>query len=72
MIDVLRLAEEVEFDSRSGKLSEKLLADGNTLFGKNTAYPKYLECITPSGRITLGHFKNGEFEALICLLSRDI
>lgn len=69
MIDILLLAEEIESDSKSGNLSKKLLAEGSTLYGKTAKYPNYLQCLTPNGRVTLGYFKNGEFEAIICLLS---
>ena len=70
-LDVLALADEINRDSQSGKLSRELLVQGNTLYGKSFAYPEYLERITPDGRRTLGHFKNGEFEAVISLLETD-
>ena len=61
-IDIMALSEEVERDSQSGKLKHELLAQGNTLFGINKAYPDYIERITPDEHRTLSHLKNGEFE----------
>jgi hypothetical protein len=70
-LDVLALADEVERDSQSGKLNRELLSQGQTLYGKNPAYPEYLERITPDGRRTLGHLNNGEFEAEVSLLESN-
>jgi hypothetical protein len=67
-IDILKLGDEVESDSQSGELSRELLSQGQTLYGKNPAFPEYLERITPDGRRMLGHLNNGEFEAVMSLL----
>ncbi|GAA6184636.1 hypothetical protein [Aliiglaciecola sp. NS0011-25] len=67
-LDVMALSEEVERDSESGKLSKQLLAEGQTLYGKNPDYPEYLERITPDGRRTLGQWRDGEFDAGFSLL----
>jgi hypothetical protein len=70
-LDVLALANEVEHDSQTGKLSRELLAQGNTLYGKNAAYSDYIERITPDGQGTLGYWSNEKFEAVISLLELD-
>lgn len=67
-LDVLTLSEEVERDNQSGKLSGELLAQGQTLYGKNPLFPEYLERITPDGKKSLGHWRNGEFAEELCLL----
>ena len=67
-LDVLALSEEVEHHSQSGKLSCDLLAQGQTLYGKNPLFPDYLERITPDGKKSLGHWKDGEFSEELCLL----
>jgi|TARA_R110001606_G_scaffold399177_1_gene581325 hypothetical protein len=68
VIDVLALSEEVEHDSKSGKLSRKLLTQGQTLYGKNPDYPDYLERKTPDGKVSLGKWHKGEFDEIISLL----
>jgi hypothetical protein len=68
-LDVLALANEVERDSRTGKLSRELLAQGNTLYGKNAAYSDYIERITPDGKKSLGQWRNGKFVETISLLA---
>lgn len=68
-LDIMALAREVELDSQSGKLSQDLLSQGNTLYGKNPTYPEYIERITPNGYRSLGHLINGKFEAEISLIS---
>ena len=68
VIDVLALSEVVEHESRSGKLSRELLAQGQTLYGQNPDYPDYLERITPDGKKFLGYWRNGVFEQVISLL----
>lgn len=67
-LDVLALSEEVERDSQSGKLSRELLAQGQTLYGKNHLFPEYLERITPDGKKSLGQWRNGEFIEDVCLI----
>ena len=67
-LDVLALSEEVERDSQSGKLSRGLLAQGQTLYGKEPDFPDYLVRTTPDGKKSLGHWKNGEFSEELCLL----
>ncbi|WP_372628061.1 hypothetical protein [Arsukibacterium sp.] len=67
-LDVLALSEEVELDSQSGKLSRELLAQGQTLYGKNLQFPDYLERITPVGERSLGQWRNGEFAEEVCLI----
>lgn len=62
------LSEEVERDSQSGKLSDELLAQGQTLYGKNPQFPDYLERITPDGKKSVGQWRNGEFIEELCLL----
>lgn len=66
--DVLTLCETVSCDSQSGKLSRDLLAQGQTLYGKNVEFPEHLERITPDGKKSLGHWRNGEFQQIISLL----
>ncbi|MDN7125289.1 hypothetical protein J6I90_10385 [Pseudidiomarina sp. 1APP75-32.1] len=66
--DVLALSETVSRDSQSGKLSRDLLAQGQTLYGKNVEFPDFLERVTPDGRKSLGHWSNGEFQQVISLL----
>jgi hypothetical protein len=68
VIDVLALSEVVEHESKSGKLSRKLLAQGQTLYGKNLDYPDYLERKTPDGKVSLGQWHKGEFDEIISLL----
>lgn len=68
-LDVMALSEEVERDSQSGHLSRELLAQGQTLYGKNPEYPDYLERITPDGKKSLGQWRNGEFVEIISLLA---
>ncbi|MDC8830115.1 hypothetical protein [Alteromonas gilva] len=65
---MLTLSEAVARDSQSGKLSCDLLAQGQTLYGKNIDFPDYLERITPDGKKSLGHWRNGEFQQVISLL----
>ena len=60
-LDVLALSEQVEQDSKSGHLSHELLAAGQTLYGKNPNYPELLEQITPEGKKSIGHWRDGEF-----------
>ena len=67
-LDVLALSDEVDRDSQSGKLSRELLAQGQTLYGKNHLFPEYLERFTPDGKKSLGQWKDGEFAEEICLL----
>ncbi|KXI29589.1 hypothetical protein [Paraglaciecola hydrolytica] len=67
--DVLALAEEVERDYKSGNLNRELLAQGQTLYGKNPQYPDYLERITPDGKRSLGHWRNGKFVETMSLLT---
>jgi hypothetical protein len=67
-LDVLTLSETVVRDSQSGKLSHDLLAHGQTLYGKNIDFPDFLERITPDGKKSLGHWRNGEFQQVISLL----
>lgn len=66
--DVLALSETVARDSQSGKLVRDLLAQGQTLYGKNVEFPDYLKRITPDGKKSLGHWRNGEFQQIISLL----
>ncbi|MCB4438576.1 hypothetical protein LHL20_20330 [Alteromonas sp. McT4-15] len=66
--DVLTLSETVSRDSQSGKLSRDLLGQGQTLYGKNIDFPDFLERITPDGKKSLGHWRNGEFQQVISLL----
>lgn len=66
--DVLTLSETVSRDSQSGKLSRDLLGQGQTLYGKNTDFPDYLERTTPDGKKSLGHWSNGKFQQVISLL----
>ena len=68
LFDVLTLFETVARDSQSGKLSCDLLAQGQTLYGKNVEFTDYLERITPDGKKSLGHWRNGEFQQIISLL----
>lgn len=68
LFDVLTLFETVARDSQSGKLSCDLLAQGQTLYGKNVEFPDYLERITPDGKKSLGPWRNGEFQQIISLL----
>jgi len=67
-LDVLKLAKEISRDNLSGALSHEMLTQGNTLYGKHTDYPNYIERITPGGKKSLGFWRNGEFEEMICLL----
>ena len=67
-IDVFALAENVAMESESGKLTHDLIALGNTMYGKNPEYPEYLQRTTPNGQKTLGHWRNGKFEPVFCLL----
>ena len=67
-LDVIALSEEIERDSQSGKLTMQLLAEGQTLYGKNPDYPEFLERITPDGRRTLGQWRDGEFVTEASLL----
>lgn len=67
-IDIMKLALEVNESSKSGELSRSLLNQGHTLYGKDPLYPDYLIEISPNGSKVLGHWKNGKFEADICLL----
>ncbi|EGN74219.1 hypothetical protein A28LD_2311 [Idiomarina sp. A28L] len=67
-LDILALFEEVERDSQSGTLCRELLAQGQTLYGKNPLFPDYLERITPDGKKSLGQWRNGEFVEDACLL----
>lgn len=67
-LNVLALSEEVERDSQSGKLSRELLAQGQTLYGKESDYPDHLVRTTPDGKKSLGHWRNGEFVEVACLL----
>lgn len=69
-LDVLALSEEVELDSKLGRISSELLAAGHTLYGKNPNYPKLLERITQQGERSLGHWLNGEFVEQTCLLTK--
>lgn len=66
--DVLALSETVSRDSQSGKLSRDLLAQGQTLYGKNVEFPDFLESVTPDGKKSIGHWRNGEFQQVISLL----
>jgi len=66
--DVLTLSETVARDSQSGKLSCDLLAQGQTLYGKNVEFLDYLERITPDGKKSLGYWCNGEFQQVVSLL----
>lgn len=66
--DVFALSETVARDSQSGKLGHDLLAQGQTLYGKNIEFPDFLERITPDGKKSLGHWRNGEFQQVISLL----
>jgi hypothetical protein len=68
VIDVLALSEVVEHDSKSGKLSRELLAQGQTFYGVNPDYPSYLERKTPDGKVSLGKWHKGEFDEIISLL----
>jgi hypothetical protein len=68
-IDILKLGDEVESDSQSGELSRELLSQGQTLYGKNPAFPEYLERITPDGKKSLGQWRNGKFVETISLLA---
>ncbi|SNY58616.1 hypothetical protein SAMN06297280_3447 [Arsukibacterium tuosuense] len=67
-LDVLAVAQEVERDCQSGKLSRELLGQGQTLYGKSIQYPDYLQRITPDGKKSLGHWRSGVFEEVISLL----
>ena len=67
-LDVLALSHEVERDSVSGKLTHKLLSEGQTLYGKNQDYPDYIERVTPDNRRTLGYWRDGMFIEIISLL----
>lgn len=67
-LDVLALSEEVELDSQSGNFSRELMAQGQTLYGKNPLFPDYLERKTPDGKKSLGHWEDGEFSEELCLL----
>ncbi|QHJ09965.1 hypothetical protein FX988_00174 [Paraglaciecola mesophila] len=68
VIDVFALSKKVEHDSKSGKLSRELLAQGQTLYGKNPDYPDYLERKTPDGKVSLGKWNKGAFDEIISLL----
>jgi hypothetical protein len=68
-LDVIAVSEDVDRDSLSGNLTQQLLAEGHTLYGKNPSYPGYLERTTPDGRISLGKWRNGQFEAEISVLA---
>ncbi|GAC19016.1 hypothetical protein [Paraglaciecola arctica] len=68
-LDVMAVSEDVERDSLSGNLTKQLLAEGHTLYGKNLKFPGYIERITPDGRISLGKWRNGQFEAEISVLA---
>jgi hypothetical protein len=65
---VLTLSKTVARDSQSGKLSCDLLTQGQTLYGKNVEFPDYLERMTPDGKKSLGHLRNGEFQQVVSLL----
>lgn len=67
-LDVLTLSKTVARDSQSGNLGCDLLAQGQTLYGKNVEFPDYLERMTPDGKKSLGHWRNGEFQQIISLL----
>jgi|TARA_B100002049_G_C15968690_1_gene327736 hypothetical protein len=67
-LDVLTLSKTVARDSQSGKLRWDLLAQGQTLYGKNVEFPDYLERMTPDGKKSLGHLRNGEFQQVVSLL----
>ncbi|MEH8018966.1 hypothetical protein MN202_17115 [Rheinheimera muenzenbergensis] len=67
-LDVLALSEEVERDSQSGQLSRKLLAQGQTLYGKEPDFPDHLVRTTADGKNSLGHWEDGEFAEELCLL----
>lgn len=67
-LDVLKLAKQISRDSLSDALSHELLTHGNTLCGKHTDFPNYIERITPREKKSLGFWRNGEFEEVICLL----
>ena len=67
-LNVLALSEEIEHESQSGALSRELLAQGQTLYGKNPIFAEYLDRISPYGKKSLGHWKNGEFQQFISLL----
>lgn len=47
-LDVLALSKEVQRDCKSGNLSRELLAQGQTLCGRNPQYPNYLERFMPN------------------------
>ena len=67
-LDVLALSHEVERDSVSGKLTHKLLSEGQTLYGKNQDYPDFIERLTSDNRRTLGYWRDGIFIEIISLL----
>ena len=67
-LDVLALAELVARESESGELAHDLISLGNTLYGKNPEYPEYLQRTSPNGQKMLGHWRNGQFESVFCLL----
>lgn len=66
--DVLALSEKIARESKSGKISCDLLAQGQTLYGNSLDFPDYLKRITPDGKNSLGHWRSGEFEQVISLL----
>ncbi|MFT6993210.1 MAG: hypothetical protein ACJASL_005212 [Paraglaciecola sp.] len=73
IVDTKKLNQMIELleyltKSTSLTLSIELLSQGQTLYGKNPAFPEYLERITPDGRRMLCHLNNGEFEAVMSLL----
>lgn len=67
-LDVLALAEQVSRDNHSGALSHELLKAGQTLYGKHSEFPEYIERITPDAKRSFGYWRNGEFEEVISML----
>ena len=67
-LDVLILSEMVERDSQSGDLHRQLLAQGNTLYGIDPLVPDYLSRLTPDGVTSIGHWHDGRFIAIYCLM----
>ncbi|WP_395341858.1 TA system antitoxin ParD family protein [Ningiella sp. W23] len=63
-LDVLALANEVEADSQSGRLSKELLKQGQTLYSPTPEGGGILEAHLPDGTVKTGSFVDGEFKPL--------
>jgi hypothetical protein len=60
-IDILKLSDEIERDSKSGALSDSLLKQGHTLYSPDATEPEQLIRLLPSRKIDRGHFRDGGF-----------